>query len=115
MSEALRGFVLLLSVLLWLPALRPFLSGQMRTDEAALRYGGALLLAWGGVSLLAAIVRAYTPEPEKAATEPTPAQRAGLRPDPTEAATDDPGLVDDGESEFLPDGTPRRRADGLAR
>ena len=63
MSDALRGFVILLSLLLWLPALRPFLDGQLGADQAALRYAGALLLSWGGVSLIAAIVRAYTPEP----------------------------------------------------
>ena len=105
MSEKVRGFVVLLSVLLWLPVLPPLLDGQMRTDEAVLRYGGALLLAWGGVSLIAAIVRAYTPEP--------PLEEKSAPPEKKPAAA--APAVDDGESELLPDGTPRRRAEDAAR
>lgn len=113
MSEAMRGFVLLLSVLLWLPVLPPFLNGTMRTDEAVLRYAAALLLAWGGVSLISAIVKAYTPKPEpeeemvKAAPPSPPAATAPM-PAGAEA-----GLSD--ESDLMPDGTPRRRAEDLSR
>lgn len=60
MSDALRGLVLLVSVLLWLPALRPVLDAQMTVAEGGLRYAAALLLAWGGVSLLSAVVRGYS-------------------------------------------------------
>ena len=105
MSEKLRGFVVLLSVLLWLPVLPPLLEGQMRTDEAVLRYGGALLLAWGGVSLIAAIVRAYTPEPVPE-DKPEPPEKK-----PAVAAP----VVDDGESDLMPDGSPRRRSEDAAR
>ena len=65
MSDALRGVVLLLSVVLWLPCLRPLLDGEMSTAEAGVRYGVALLLAWGSCAVLAALVKAYTPEPEE--------------------------------------------------
>jgi hypothetical protein len=60
MSDALRGLVLLVSVVLWLPVLRPVLSGEMTTAEGGVRYAGALILAWGGVSLLAAVVNGYS-------------------------------------------------------
>jgi hypothetical protein len=60
MSEGVRGLVLLVSVLLWLPVLRPLLAGEMSTAEAGLRYAAALLLAWGGATLLTSIVRSYT-------------------------------------------------------
>jgi hypothetical protein len=56
----LRGLVLLVSVVLWLPVLRPVLSGEMTTAEGGVRYAGALVLAWGGVSLLAAVVNGYS-------------------------------------------------------
>lgn len=60
MSDALRGLVLLVSVVLWLPVLRPVLSGEMTTAEGGVRYAGALILAWGGVSLLTAVVNGYS-------------------------------------------------------
>ncbi|MEX2290970.1 MAG: hypothetical protein WD794_11685 [Mycobacteriales bacterium] len=63
MSEAVRGLVLLVSVLLWLPVLPPLLAGELSTAEAGLRYAAALLLAWGGGSLLSALVRNYAREP----------------------------------------------------
>jgi hypothetical protein len=110
MSEALRGFVLLLSVLLWLPALRPFLDGQMGTDEAALRYAGALLLSWGGVSLLRAVISAYTPEPE-----PEPTAVPGPRSAAADAPAEEPPASDDPAGDPLADGAPRRRTDDLAR
>lgn len=65
MTEAARGLVLLVSVLLWLPVLPPLLAGDLSTAEAGLRYAAALLLAWAGGSLLSALVRNYTPEPVK--------------------------------------------------
>lgn len=64
MSEALRGFVLLLSVLLWLPCLMPLIDGEMSTAEAGLRYAAALLFAWGGCAVVAALLKAYAPEPD---------------------------------------------------
>jgi hypothetical protein len=60
MSDALRGLVLLVSLVLWLPVLRPVLAGGMTTAEAGIRYAVALLLAWSGVSLLSALVRSYS-------------------------------------------------------
>ena len=113
MSEAMRGFVLLLSVLLWLPVLRPFLDGQMRTDEAVLRYAGALLLAWGGVSLIAAIIRAYTPQPE-----PEEETAKAAPPSPTAATAPMSAGAEAGASDsddLMPDGTPRRRVEDLSR
>lgn len=82
MSDALRGLVLLVSVVLWLPVLRPVLSGEMTTAEGGVRYAGALILAWGGVSLLAAVVKGYSsPDVDEApsaalAEEARPANRA---------------------------------------
>jgi hypothetical protein len=64
MSDALRGLVLLVSLVLWLPVLRPVLAGGMTTAEAGIRYAVALLLAWSGVSLLSALVRSYSTDTE---------------------------------------------------
>lgn len=82
MSDAVRGLVILVSVLLCLPALPPLLAGEMTAAEAGARYAGALLLAWGGAALLASLVKAYgagqarvpSEEPEDA---PAPARRQG--------------------------------------
>lgn len=60
MSDALRGLVLLVSVLLWLPVLRPVLAGEMTMAEGGVRYAGALVLAWGGAALLSAVVNGYS-------------------------------------------------------
>lgn len=62
MNDAFRGMVLMVSVVLWLPVLRPLLAGEMTTAEAGLRYAAALLLAWGGGVVLSAIVRSYSSE-----------------------------------------------------
>jgi hypothetical protein len=76
-SEALRGFVLLLSVVLWLPCLPPVLEGEMSTAEAGVRYAAALLLAWGGCAVVAALVRAYAPEPSDDGEASAPADSPG--------------------------------------
>lgn len=82
MSDALRGLVLLVSVILWLPVLRPVLAGEMSTAEGGIRYAGALVLAWGGISLLSTVVKSYSrAEVEEApgaalAEEAAPARRA---------------------------------------
>ena len=115
MSDALRGFVLLLSLVLWSPALRPFLDGQLAADQAALRYAGALLLSWGGVSLISAIVKAYTPEPEPE-EEPEPVAKPGAAAPPSSPEqTPSRGAEGEDDADLLPDGTPRRRAEDLAR
>lgn len=80
MSDALRGVVLLVSVILWLPVLRPVLAGEMTTADGGIRYAGALVLAWGGISLLSTVVKSYSLA-EKApggalAEEASPARRA---------------------------------------
>ena len=59
MSDAARGAVLLLSLLLCLPLLRPLLSGDMSASDALMRYGIALLIAWGGGTMLASLVAGY--------------------------------------------------------
>lgn len=82
MSDTLRGFVLLLSVVLWLPCLPPVLQGEMSTAEAGVRYAAALLLAWGGCAAVAALVRAYAPEPSEDGAASAPADR----PDRVETA-----------------------------
>jgi hypothetical protein len=80
--ESVRGLVLLVSVLLCLPVLRPLLAGEMSADDAALRYAGALLLAWTGASLLSALVRAYGgDEQENATTDDTAATTTDRRRD----------------------------------
>lgn len=66
MNETSRGLVLLASLLLWMPVLPSLLAGQMTTAQAGLRYAGALLLAWGGGSALAALFRAYASDAEVA-------------------------------------------------
>lgn len=59
MSDAVRGLVVLASVLLCLPVLPPLLTGELTAAQAGTRYAGALLLAWGGAALLTALVKAY--------------------------------------------------------
>lgn len=84
MKDAVRGLVLLASVLLCLPVLPPLLAGEMSTAAAAVRYAGALLLAWGGASLLSALVTAYGRNEETLSAEakgPDDAARHGRRQD----------------------------------
>jgi hypothetical protein len=59
MNDPLRGLVLLASVLLWLPVLRPVLAGDMDVAQAALLYLGALGIAWGSVGGITTLVRGY--------------------------------------------------------
>lgn len=59
MSDTLRGAVLLVSVLLWLPFLRPLLGGDLTVAEGLVRYAGTLLLSWAGVAGLATLVAGY--------------------------------------------------------
>lgn len=77
MSDALRGLVLLVSVILWLPVLRPVLDGGMSTAEGGIRYAGALILAWGGISLLSAVVQTYSRAEIDEDPGATPADKAG--------------------------------------
>lgn len=88
MSDTVRGLVLLVSLVLWLPVLRPLLAGELSTAEAGVRYIGALFLAWGGASLLSTVIATYTPEPEE-----------------------DPGS---GASNAAADGAPGRRQEDLS-
>lgn len=69
MSDAARGAVLLLSLLLCLPLLRPLLSGEMSTTDALIRYGVALFIAWTGGTVLAALVASYSREAEPVADD----------------------------------------------
>lgn len=61
MNDAVRGLVLLTSVLLWLPFLMPVANGTMSVDQGLMRYAAALALAWAGGAGLTALVRSYTP------------------------------------------------------
>jgi hypothetical protein len=70
MSDTVRGLVLLVSLLLWLPVLRPLLAGELSTTQAGVRYAGALAIAWGGASLLSKVVASYTPDPPDAPDAP---------------------------------------------
>lgn len=73
MSDTYRGFVLLLSVVLWSPCLMPLINMEMTVDEAGIRYVLALLLAWGGSAVVVSLVRAYTPQVEEVPdTAPVP-------------------------------------------
>lgn len=74
MNETVRGLVLLASVVLWLPFLRPLLSGDLTLEQGLVRYGLALLLAWAAGSGLNALVRSYS-----AQTEQREAQEAEAR------------------------------------
>jgi hypothetical protein len=60
MNETVRGLVLLASVLLWLPFLRPTLDGGLTLEQGLVRYGCALLFAWAAGSGLNALVRGYS-------------------------------------------------------
>jgi hypothetical protein len=60
MNETVRGLVLLASVLLWLPFLRPTLDGGLTLEQGLVRYGCALLFAWAAGSGLTALVRGYS-------------------------------------------------------
>ena len=87
MSDAFRGFVLLLSVVLWSPCLMPVIDGEMGVDEAGIRYALALLLAWGGSAAVVALVKMYAPEPEVAPTpEPAPVPVPAAAPPGVEKA-----------------------------
>jgi hypothetical protein len=68
-NDALRGLVLLLSVLLWLPVLRPVVDGGMEVTQGALLYLAALGIAWAGVAGLHALVRGYVRAGEAAAEQ----------------------------------------------
>lgn len=85
MSDAVRGLVILVSVLLCLPVLPPLLAGEMAASEAGLRYAGALLLAWGGAALLTALGRAYGAGHEQV---PPADQEAGQTPAPSRRQDD---------------------------
>lgn len=61
MNDAVRGLVLLTSVLLWSPFLLPTVNGTLSVDQGLLRYAAALALAWAGGAGLTALVRSYTP------------------------------------------------------
>lgn len=69
MNDTVRGLVLLFSVLLWLPFLRPTLDGSLTIDGALLRYAGTLLLAWAGGAGLSALVRGYAQQGERQTPE----------------------------------------------
>ena len=76
MNETVRGLVLLVSVVLWLPFLRPVLSGDLTVEQGLLRYAGTLLLAWAGGAGLSALVRGYAAQGEQQEAEQ---QEAELR------------------------------------
>lgn len=76
MSDTLRGVVLLASVLLWLPFLRPLLDGDLTVAEGLVRYAGTLLLSWAGVAGLATLVAGYVRASEAAAAAEPPRRRA---------------------------------------
>lgn len=69
MNDIVRGLVLLASVLLWLPFLRPVLSGELTVEQGLLRYAGTLLLAWTGGAGLSALVRSYAAQGAQQAAE----------------------------------------------
>lgn len=85
MSDAVRGLVILVSVLLCLPVLPPLLAGEMDASEAGLRYAGALLLAWGGAALLTALAKAYGAAQEQV---PPAEQEVGQAPAPSRRQED---------------------------
>ena len=68
MNDTVRGLVLLTSVLLWLPFLRPTLDGGLTLEQGLVRYGCALLFAWAAGSGLTALVRGYSAQTEARAT-----------------------------------------------
>ncbi len=69
MNDTVRGLVLLTSVLLWLPFLRPTLDGGLTLEQGLVRYGCALLFAWAAGSGLTALVRGYSAQTEARAAE----------------------------------------------
>ena len=69
MNETVRGLVLLVSVVLWLPFLRPVLDGSLTVEQGLLRYAGTLLLAWAGGAGLSALVRGYATQGEQRAEQ----------------------------------------------
>lgn len=69
MNETVRGLVLLVSVVLWLPFLRPVLDGALTVEQGLLRYAGTLLLAWAGGAGLSALVHGYVMQGEQRGSE----------------------------------------------
>lgn len=59
MNELVRGLVLLMSVVLWLPFLRPTMDGTLSLEQGLLRYVATLLLAWAGGAGLHALITSY--------------------------------------------------------
>ena len=80
----MRGLVLLASVVLWLPFLRPLLSGDLTLEQGLVRYGCALLLAWAGGSGLSALVRGYSAQSERPAEDAGGPQRRAQDRDPAD-------------------------------
>lgn len=83
MSDTSRGLVLLASLLLWSPVLPRLLAGELSTVQAGLRYAAALLLAWGGGTMLTAMIRGYS-----SPTPVEPGSHQAPMPLPHEAAAD---------------------------
>lgn len=79
MNETVRGLVLLASVLLWLPFLRPTLDGGLTLEQGLVRYGCALLFAWAAGSGLTALVRGYSAQTDARAAEVERADAAQQR------------------------------------
>ena len=69
MNETVRGLVLLASVVLWLPFLGPLLSGDLTLEQGLVRYACALLLAWTAGSGLAGLIRSYSAQTDRRASE----------------------------------------------
>ena len=81
MNDTVRGLVLLFSVVLWLPFLRPTLDGTLSIEQSVLRYAATLLLAWAGGALLTALVRGYAEQSaQREADQAEPADGSGPPP-----------------------------------
>lgn len=101
MSDAVRGLMVLMSVVLWLPSLRPLIDGRLTIEEGVLRYVAALGISWAGCAGLTALVRSYTPEE-------TPAD--GAEPEPDDRSRE----MGRGHAEEKPDHPLRRTEDATA-
>lgn len=89
------SLVLVSSLVLWLPALRGTLSGEMELVDGAVRYVLALGVTWFGIGIVDQIIRRYA---ETSAAEDR-AERRRRRSDQMVAVADEPQADENGSDD----------------
>jgi hypothetical protein len=76
MSPQARACVLLLALALSSPFLPGTLDGELSAEQSLVRFGGAFVVAWAGVALVASVVGRYQEQQEQARRDADEAERA---------------------------------------